>query len=439
MPLTYRKDLLMSYSSLSRRQIIRGAAGTFAALALGPFIPAAAKSAAQQAPITKPPIPSTGERLPVIGLGTNQYRVENPEDMARFQEVLAKMVALGGSVVDTARVYGRAEVVIGELMQRIGQRDRFVIMTILCLLLAVSAEAQSLVPLKGTRVSVAPPDGFVLAERFPGYMSDETGASIMVTEMQAPFAETIKGFDRNGFRKHGLTLLSRQGAVFGDVKGYIFSVSQEIEGVVILKWMAAFGDERTFYMVTAAFPEDHEAELSEPLKKSVLGARVMATQAQAEAGLTFRISEMHDMKIARVMGNNIIMSKGGVSPAKRMVTPILVAGASASKEMVISDRKAFAQAYLQKIPKMKGFKVRAEKAVTIDGLRRIGIGRGRNRYGFRGKGARLPGSPLRSGRLLLYSGSGIGAGRQGAASDLPGNRTEFQKAINPARPLTRHI
>jgi aryl-alcohol dehydrogenase-like predicted oxidoreductase len=95
---------------------------------LGPFIPAAAKGASEQAPVTKL-IPSSGERLPVIGLGTNQYRVENSEDMARFQEVLAKMVALGGSVVDTARVYGRAEVVIGELMQRIGQRDRFFIAT----------------------------------------------------------------------------------------------------------------------------------------------------------------------------------------------------------------------------------------------------------------------------------------------------------------------
>jgi aryl-alcohol dehydrogenase-like predicted oxidoreductase len=118
----------MRYSSLSRRQILRGAAGTFAGLALSPFIPAAAKGASQRAPVTKP-IPSTGERLPVIGLGTNQYRVESPEDMARFQEVLVKMVALGGSVVDTARVYGRAEVVIGQLMQRIGQRDRFFIAT----------------------------------------------------------------------------------------------------------------------------------------------------------------------------------------------------------------------------------------------------------------------------------------------------------------------
>jgi len=95
---------------------------------LVPFIPTAAKGASQRAPVTKP-IPSTGERLPVIGLGTNQYPVQSLEDMARFQEVLEKMMALGGSVVDTARVYGRAEVVIGELMQRIGQRDRFFIAT----------------------------------------------------------------------------------------------------------------------------------------------------------------------------------------------------------------------------------------------------------------------------------------------------------------------
>jgi aryl-alcohol dehydrogenase-like predicted oxidoreductase len=118
----------MRYFSLSRRQIIRGAAWAFGGLALGPFIPTAAKGASPRASVTKP-IPSTDERLPVIGLGTNQYRVENPEDMARFQEVLEKMMALGGSVVDTARVYGRAEVVIGELMQRIGQRDRFFIAT----------------------------------------------------------------------------------------------------------------------------------------------------------------------------------------------------------------------------------------------------------------------------------------------------------------------
>jgi aryl-alcohol dehydrogenase-like predicted oxidoreductase len=112
---------------LSRREIIRGAALASAGLALTPFIPATAQGESK-ALITKP-IPSTGERLPVIGLGTNQYSVQSQEEMAGLQEVLETMIEAGGSVVDTARVYGRAEQVIGELLQRIGRRERFFIVT----------------------------------------------------------------------------------------------------------------------------------------------------------------------------------------------------------------------------------------------------------------------------------------------------------------------
>lgn len=117
----------MRYPSLSRREVVRSAAVASMGLALGPFAPAAAE-ALRLTPITKP-IPSTGERIPVIGLGTNQYGVETPEEMAGLQQVLETMVELGGSVVDTARGYGRSEEVIGELMQRMGNRDRFFIST----------------------------------------------------------------------------------------------------------------------------------------------------------------------------------------------------------------------------------------------------------------------------------------------------------------------
>lgn len=118
----------MRCSSLSRREIVHAAAMASVGLALGPFAAAAAKDTPGSTPITKP-IPSTGERLPVIGLGTNQYSVDTPEELARLQEVLETMVTLGGSVVDTARGYGRSEEVIGELIQRMGNRDRFFIST----------------------------------------------------------------------------------------------------------------------------------------------------------------------------------------------------------------------------------------------------------------------------------------------------------------------
>ncbi len=114
--------------NLSRREVMRAGAITAAGMALAPTIAVAADRSDLLAAITKP-IPSTGERIPVIGLGTNQYSVNTPEEMAQLQEVLETMVEMGGSVVDTARVYGRAEEIIGELMARMGNRDRLFVAT----------------------------------------------------------------------------------------------------------------------------------------------------------------------------------------------------------------------------------------------------------------------------------------------------------------------
>lgn len=113
---------------VSRRESLRIGAMAAAGLACAPFAPVFAQAAPRLAPITKP-IPSSGQRVPVIGLGTNQYGVETPEQMAPLQQVLEAMLAEGGAVIDTARGYGRSELVLGELIQRLGARDRFFIST----------------------------------------------------------------------------------------------------------------------------------------------------------------------------------------------------------------------------------------------------------------------------------------------------------------------
>ncbi len=74
-------------------------------------------------------IPTSGEQLPVIGLGTNAYGVSTDEEMAPLREVLREMPRLGGTLVDTAHVYGRSEEVIGELVEDLGNRDDLFIAT----------------------------------------------------------------------------------------------------------------------------------------------------------------------------------------------------------------------------------------------------------------------------------------------------------------------
>lgn len=105
---------------LTRRDWIAIAAGAGAAATLG-----RARLFAQTGLITRP-IPSTGERLPVVGLGSSATfsQVARSEDVTALRDVFRTMVDLGGTVFDTAPSYGASEEVAGRLVQELGVADR---------------------------------------------------------------------------------------------------------------------------------------------------------------------------------------------------------------------------------------------------------------------------------------------------------------------------
>jgi len=84
-----------------------------------------------RATIETRPIPSSGEKLPVIGLGTWQtFDVEPTEANRRpLEEVLSCFVELGGRLVDSSPMYGRSEEVVGEITSRLGLGDRLFLAT----------------------------------------------------------------------------------------------------------------------------------------------------------------------------------------------------------------------------------------------------------------------------------------------------------------------
>jgi aryl-alcohol dehydrogenase-like predicted oxidoreductase len=85
--------------------------------------------AAAALPLAKKPIPSTDELLPAVGLGTNNFDVGDPAAIAACKEVLQGLPGLGGSVVDTAPLYGRSEAVIGGIVAELANRDRLFLAT----------------------------------------------------------------------------------------------------------------------------------------------------------------------------------------------------------------------------------------------------------------------------------------------------------------------
>ncbi|MFB8828819.1 aldo/keto reductase [Azotobacter sp. CWF10] len=112
----------------SRRRILSGLALSAAGLVLAQPIRLtfAAGLANGEAALQTRTIPSTGERLPVIGMGTSGSFDAGATLAERdpLREVLKRFFAAGATLIDTAPSYGRAEGIIGKLLAEANLRQR---------------------------------------------------------------------------------------------------------------------------------------------------------------------------------------------------------------------------------------------------------------------------------------------------------------------------
>lgn len=108
----------------------RAAIALFTRSALAASLFSSPLLATQRRMLTRP-IPSSGEQLPVIGLGTWQTFDVAAHDGARtrLRQVLAEFVQLGGRVLDSSPMYGRSESVAGELAEQERLHERLFLAT----------------------------------------------------------------------------------------------------------------------------------------------------------------------------------------------------------------------------------------------------------------------------------------------------------------------
>lgn len=107
---------------ISRRDWLAVSAGAGAALSLTPAL----LRAIEQGQLIRRAIPSTGELLPVIGLGSSATfsQVARSEEVSALEAVFTAMTDRGASVFDTAPGYGASEQVAGGIVNRLGIADK---------------------------------------------------------------------------------------------------------------------------------------------------------------------------------------------------------------------------------------------------------------------------------------------------------------------------
>ena len=102
---------------LNRRILLRSLAASVAATALRPTA-----GLSQASPLTKP-IPSSGEALPLVGLGSwTTFNVgDDPVARDHCAEVMRAVFAKGGRMIDSSPMYGSSQEVIGYGLKKLGE------------------------------------------------------------------------------------------------------------------------------------------------------------------------------------------------------------------------------------------------------------------------------------------------------------------------------
>ena len=109
-----------SFGNTTRRQFIRTVCALSSVLSLSP-----SQLLAKDKPAIKKPIPSSGEQIPVINMGSSRTFDVNDDLEARsnIAKVLQAFFDKGGALIDSSPMYGSSEQVIGDVLKSVNNKS----------------------------------------------------------------------------------------------------------------------------------------------------------------------------------------------------------------------------------------------------------------------------------------------------------------------------
>lgn len=245
----------------------------------------------------------------------------------------------------------------------------FLFFGVIGLLFGRSTACADPIAVPGTRVTIEKPSGFEKATSFSGFQQAGSGASIMITEMPAPFAAATAGFDAEKMAERGMKLLSKADHKVGGYNGMLIELTQVAQGIPFHKWILAFGDDTFTQLVSATCPDTSATDLGPALKQSILSTTFDSSKPPLQAkDLKFQLSEVPGLKLAALVQNAVIFNPSGQLPKEKLDhTPVsFIAAQSISiGKMEIADKPKYARERLLVSPELKGTQVLTEADVTI--------------------------------------------------------------------------
>jgi hypothetical protein len=125
------------------------------------------------------------------------------------------------------------------------------------------------IAVKGTKISLIPPEDFTKATNFNGFEEEESSSSIMVLDLPGSYAEISGSLTKANFAKQGVEAEKIEELIVNGLPALLITGQQLAYGEVFGKYILVFGTEKETIIINGAFPKEFE-ELGPEIKKAML-------------------------------------------------------------------------------------------------------------------------------------------------------------------------
>lgn len=220
--------------------------------------------------------------------------------------------------------------------------------------------------IKGTKVSMVPPEGFTPALKFFGYENAELGSSIMVNDLSIPFADS--NFTREEFEKRGMILDSKDEIVIDGRNAFLYTLKQDSYGIEFKKYLLVFGDTYHTVLLTGTFPKSSE-KADSIIKVSLLTVEYnkdIIIDPLASCGFSINI-ENWGYKFAFVASGTFAYTLDGELPTKSEGKEVFMVGNSISN-VAVGNKKEYSLKRFKMLPYASRWIIKSINEVSIDTL-----------------------------------------------------------------------
>lgn len=221
----------------------------------------------------------------------------------------------------------------------------------------------------GTRVAIAVPTGFVVAKRFPGLVSPEASASVMVSETPQPLDQVRAAMTPEALAPREAELQGSEEVTVDGRRSWLYRISASVAPErEIIRWILVTGEGDSSAVIYATAPRSLAKQLEPTLREALLSVTWDADRVLGPwDGLGFRVDEGETLELSDRLPHMVALTKGGHRGALAPDEPLFLAGSSAA-EAVISDLADFARRQLQITAELADIEVLTEVSLELDGL-----------------------------------------------------------------------